>query len=205
MDAKEAREDSGESYESAVTDGPQYAEESAEYPRRASRPKYRRWRDMSWSLLVLMLPIALFFGAWKVFFGGPQAREIDPSEYYSTAENAGLDVFGPLDLPDGWKVVGGGVSHGDEEGAVTLRIGYLAADDGGFQVMQTTDESAVEDAVSGDGDSITEAGMDWTEYDSGGSQVWVSDGPGGSTLVVTADEDGVPDWPALAEAIQTAL
>lgn len=93
-------------------------------------------KDMAISLLVLLIPIALLIGFYRVFLGGDQAAEIDPSPTVAQARSINaFPVSEPAGLADGWRSITATLQR--PEGAVTLRLGYLSPDGGGVQLVQS--------------------------------------------------------------------
>ncbi|MFC4334578.1 DUF4245 family protein [Salininema proteolyticum] len=198
------REVKAAAFDEDAEKGPQYEEEGVEYPRRARRPKYRRWRDMWWSLVVLLVPVGLFFALWNGLFGGPVAREVDPTPEFQDAANAGLDVIDEPDLPEGWKPIAGDVDRNSD--SVTLRVGYVAPDGGGLQLVQTSGPVENVTGVLGEPSETVEAGgLDWQVHpDADGAATWVAEGTEGYALMIVGGEDSDGDVSALAKAAAEA-
>lgn len=91
---------------------------------------------MAISLMVLLLPLLLVFGACQVLFDGDEPPLADPAPALADARNAALfRIDEPTDLGDGWRPVRASFRRG-EQGA-TLRIGYHGPDGGGVQLVQS--------------------------------------------------------------------
>lgn len=101
----------------------------------ASRSE-RSPKDMAISLLVLLIPIALLIGFYRVFLGGDQPTQVDPAPTLAQARSINaFPVSEPVGLADGWQSVTANLQR--PEGAVTLRLGYLSPDGGAVQVVQS--------------------------------------------------------------------
>jgi hypothetical protein len=96
----------------------------------------RRPRDMILSLLVLLIPLALLVGIYRVVHQGDQPVVIDPAPTVAGARDAGFPVAEPAGLGEGWRPVSA-VFRSDAEEA-TLRLGYLTPAGSGVQVVQST-------------------------------------------------------------------
>ncbi|MFI6760178.1 DUF4245 domain-containing protein [Micromonospora sp. NPDC050417] len=108
---------------------------TAEVVAAASRSE-RSPKDMAISLLVLLIPIALLVGFYRVFLGGDQPTEIDPAPTVAQARSINaFPVSEPVGLADGWQSVTANLQR--PEGAVTLRLGYLSPNGGAVQVVQS--------------------------------------------------------------------
>lgn len=103
-------------------------------PRLAAREE-RRPRDMILSLLVLLVPIALFLTFYRVVLDGDQPISVDPT---SSIELAGREfpVAQPRDLGDDWHVTSANFRR--ENGGATLRLGYVDPDDKPILLVQST-------------------------------------------------------------------
>jgi hypothetical protein len=91
---------------------------------------------MAISLLVLLVPIALVIGLYRVFLGADEPVVVDPAPAIAQARSAGaFPVSEPVGLPAGWRTVTAGFQRAD--GGVTLRLGYVSPDGGGVQLVQS--------------------------------------------------------------------
>jgi hypothetical protein len=91
---------------------------------------------MAMSLLVLLLPIALLIGCYRLVFDGDQPVAVDPAPVVDQARSSvDFRVRAPDGLPAGWKVTNATFRRAD--GARTLRIGYLTPAGAGLQLLQT--------------------------------------------------------------------
>jgi hypothetical protein len=112
----------------------------ADTPSPAARPS-KTGRDMLISLVVLLVPLALIVGLFRLR-GGEDVVIIDPSQAISQAESADLfPVAVPQGLSDDWRSVSAAFNRSGETG--TLRVGYLTPDDGQVQLLQTNEDPAV--------------------------------------------------------------
>lgn len=91
---------------------------------------------MAISLLVLLIPIALLLGFYRVFLGGDEPATVDPAPVVAQARTANaFPVSEPADLGSDWRTVS--ARYQPAEGGATLRIGYLSPDGRGVQVVQS--------------------------------------------------------------------
>jgi hypothetical protein len=91
---------------------------------------------MAFSLLVLLIPIALLIGFYRLVLGGDQPVVVDPAPAIAEARAAhAFPVSEPVGLRAGWRPVRAGVQRAD--GGATLRVGYLSPAGGGVQLVQS--------------------------------------------------------------------
>lgn len=127
----------------------------------------RRPRDMVLSLAVLLLPIAGIFLFWSFLTSDRPVSEIDPASTYTQAEGLGLAVSPPAGLSSEWHPMSSGVKQ--EDGAVTLRVGYYTPSAGGLQFIASQRdpvdllEAELGQAPRPDG-TVTVDGVDWQSY-----------------------------------------
>jgi hypothetical protein len=96
----------------------------------------RRPRDMVFSLLVLLVPILLAFGVYRVFFDGHDPIRVSPAAAIDDAQHAGaFPVLTAGGLDDSWTVVS--ATFQPVDGGRALRLGYVSPDGDGAQVVQT--------------------------------------------------------------------
>ncbi|MEV0718659.1 DUF4245 domain-containing protein [Asanoa sp. NPDC050611] len=96
----------------------------------------RRPRDMVISMLVLLVPILLAFGAYRIFFDGHDPIAVDTTAAIDDARHANaFPVLVPTGLPDDWTTVS--ARWQQIEGGKALRLGLVAPDGKGAQVLQT--------------------------------------------------------------------
>jgi hypothetical protein len=106
-----------------------------EVVRSATRSE-RRPRDMVISLLVLLVPIALFLVIYCTVLGGDDPVTIDTSPAVEAAQAAkAFPVALPAGLDTGWKTVS--AAFGDVAGGKALRLGYVSPDGDGVQLAET--------------------------------------------------------------------
>lgn len=103
---------------------------------RSASGQERSPRDMAVSLLVLLVPIALLLGFYRVVLGGDDPVLVDPAPAVAEARSAAaFPVSEPAGLAAGWRVIS--ASFRTVEGGRVLRIGYVSPDGGGVQLLQT--------------------------------------------------------------------
>lgn len=89
------------------------------------------------SLAVLLVPIALVIGFYRVVLDGDAPVVVDPRPAVAEARAAAaFDVGEPTGLGDDWHVVTASFRRVD--GGATLRIGYLAPKDQPVQLVQSS-------------------------------------------------------------------
>jgi hypothetical protein len=97
--------------------------------------------DMAKAVLILLVPIMIAVGVYVFFFGGSSPIVIDPSGSYGDARSAGaFPVVQPQALPSGWKSVSS--AYGVENGRHVLRVGYIAPDGAGLQLVESDGAAA---------------------------------------------------------------
>jgi hypothetical protein len=128
----------------------------------------RRPRDMVLSLLVLLVPIALFLAFYRGVLGGDGPVPIDPSAAVDSARRANaFPVAVASGLPEGWTSIS--ATFNDAYGGKALRIGYDAPGGGGVQLVETN--APVEAVVPGElgGNAAAQGAVDvngrsWQRY-----------------------------------------
>lgn len=106
-----------------------------EVVRSAARAE-RRPRDMVISLLVLLVPIALFLVLYRTVLGGDNPVTVDTSPAIQAAQAAkAFPVAVPVGLDGRWKTVS--ATFGDVTGGKALRLGYVSPDGDGVQLTET--------------------------------------------------------------------
>lgn len=144
------------------------------------------------SMAVLLLPILLLLGAYKVVFNGDHPRAVDPVSAFDDARHAGrFPVHEPGGLPGGWSAIS--YAYATQGGAGTLRVGYVTPGGGGVQLVESDRPADAllpaelgEDARPG---SLVEiGGRQWREYPVArdGNQALVLAENGGTTIVIGA-------------------
>jgi len=88
---------------------------------------------MMMSLAVLLVPIAVIFLVWGFLTSDIPVSEIDPTPAYIQAEGLGLELTEPEGLAPEWRPLSSGVNQ--EDGLVTLRVGYYTPSGGGMQFI----------------------------------------------------------------------
>ncbi|SNT17779.1 Protein of unknown function [Asanoa hainanensis] len=138
----------------------------------------RRPRDMVISMLVLLVPILLAFGVYRVFFDGNDPLAVDPAVAIDDARHANaFPVLVPTGLSDEWTTVTARWQQID--GGKALRLGFVSPDGKGAQVLQTdADSTKVIPA-----ELTSEARAQGTAEIAGGSWQTYSTRPGERALV----------------------
>lgn len=168
---------------------------------RSARPKQRRLRDMALSMAVLLVPIGLFYVGWQWVASDRQVSVVDTTENHSTAASLGLAAIEP-DLGEEWKSISTDLAVDGE--TVVLRTGYYSPDGHGLQLAETNGTlDDVNEDLTGAGTPVEAAGIAWTAYETGSGETWVAE-IGGETVVLSAEPDGIPDLPELAEGVAEA-
>lgn len=158
-------------------------------------PPSRRPRDLVLSLIVLLVPVALLVGIYKLVQGGDEPVVADVTPVIAQARAAAdFPVAAPDGLGDGWRTLRGQYDGGD--GDAVLRIGYLGPSGAGFQLIES-DRSADVLLAAELTDSARPlgvrqiAGRDWQEYQGRpGERALVLLEPERTLLVVGAGPDG---------------
>ncbi|GAB3143571.1 hypothetical protein GCM10027290_20090 [Micromonospora sonneratiae] len=133
-----------------------------------SRRSQRSAKDMAISMLVLLVPIALLLGFYRVFLGGDQPVVVDPAPAIAQARSANaFPVVEPTGLGSEWRTVSASFRRADD--GATLRIGYLSPDGRGVQLVQSNVPAErlipTELAASGQAQGAVElAGRSWQRY-----------------------------------------
>lgn len=110
-------------------------EATAEVVRSVHRAE-RSPKDMAISLLVLLVPIALFLGFYRVVLGGDQPAVVDPAPAVAEARAANVFPVGePTGLPSSWRPISAAFQRTDA--GATVRIGYVSPDDHGAQLVES--------------------------------------------------------------------
>jgi hypothetical protein len=137
------RSDTGPSVDAAGTgrspdpdaSGPRDGDEVDRIIRTKTRSE-RSGKDMAFSLLVLLVPIALFLGFYRIVLGGDQPVVIDPAPTVAEARAANaFPVAEASGLSGDWRVTAATFQRADD-GRV-LRIGYLTPEGAGVQLVQS--------------------------------------------------------------------
>lgn len=146
-------------------------------------------KDMALSLLVLLVPIALLIGFYRVFLGGDQPAQVDPAPTIAQARSINaFPVSEPVGLAAGWQSVTATLQR--PAGAATLRLGYLSPDGEGVQLVQSNvpAEQFLPTELTGKGQpqGVTEVrGRNWQRYTArAGEQALVLMEPGRTVIVV---------------------
>jgi hypothetical protein len=177
------------------------------------RPRFiRSRRDIVLVLLVLVLPVVVLIGAYRLVGGGSAPGSVagigvpavDSTSAYQLARAANLfPVSEPNALPQGWRPVSSAFQEGNAGGV--LRIGLRGPSGGAVQIVESNviayalvsgelgDEAKVEDTVS-------LLGRDWQQYTADDNeQALVLRQPDRTTIV--SGRVSVDDLAALAAAL----
>ncbi|WP_026930650.1 DUF4245 family protein [Glycomyces tenuis] len=174
----------------------------AESAKPARRPKQRRMRDMALSLAVLLVPLGIFYWAWDWAAEDREVSVVDTSQDRQAAEGLGMEAVRP-ELSQEWKPISSALAAEGE--AVTLRTGWYSPDGFGLQLVQTTGPvDDVHEGLSGSGEPVEAGGVSWAAYDIPEGEAWVTV-LDASTVVITAEQDGVGELPELAEGVAAGL
>lgn len=127
-------------------------------------------RDMALSLLVLLVPVFLLVYGYRVFFSGDARTSVDTAQTVADARrDAGFPVLAPGALPKGWTASSATFEKG-APGSV-LRLGYLAADGAGLQLVES--DRPADQFLPGElgtdaqpGNLVTIGGRQWRSYPS---------------------------------------
>ncbi|HET8684110.1 MAG TPA: DUF4245 domain-containing protein [Micromonosporaceae bacterium] len=145
-------------------------------------------RDMALSLIVLLVPVLLLVGAYRVLQDGDQPIMADVSPAVAQARSAGLVGQAPPGLPPDWRATSARFRRGAD--GSTLRIGYVTPSGGGLQLVRSdapTDELLARELgdaprITG---TVTVGGDTWQRYVTGpGGVALVCTGTDGTALVI---------------------
>jgi hypothetical protein len=107
-------------------------------PSRVKRPAAggRSARDMALSIGVLVIPIFLLLGVYRVFFAGDAPIAVDVTQTYATARHdAPFPVLVPAGLPGGWTAINS--SFGKVSDGSVLRVSYVPPAKTGLQLVES--------------------------------------------------------------------
>jgi len=107
----------------------------------APKREGRTGRDMALSLIVLLIPLAVIVGIFRLR-GGEDVVVVDPSAAIGQAQASGLfPVAVPEGLAPGWRSISANFAAADGTGA--LRVGYITPGDGTVQVLESNEDPQV--------------------------------------------------------------
>ena len=97
----------------------------------------RRPRDMVVAMVVLLVPIALLLGFYRLVLDGDEPITVDPAAAIGQARAAlAFPVAAPVGLdPGDWRVASAGFGRGPD--GATLRIGYVGPDEEPILLVQS--------------------------------------------------------------------
>jgi hypothetical protein len=116
------------------------------------------------SMAVLLVPVFLLLGAYRLFFAGDAPIALDTSATWATARHsAPYPVLEPVGLPSGWAAISASYS------GATLRIGYVTPAGAGVQLVESdrTGDVLIPAELGGDaraGNLVTIGGRAWREF-----------------------------------------
>ncbi|MDG4822864.1 DUF4245 domain-containing protein [Asanoa sp. WMMD1127] len=155
----------------------------------------RRPRDMVISMLVLLVPILLAFGVYRVFFDGHDPIPVDASVAIDDARHANaFPVLVPAGLGDDWVTVS--ARWQEVDGGKALRLGLVTPDGDGVQVVQTDAEPTAFIPAELTADARPEGAVDvaggsWQSYSTRpGERALVKLDPDRTVIVVGEADDG---------------
>ncbi|MGA8118193.1 MAG: DUF4245 domain-containing protein [Actinocatenispora sp.] len=135
-------------------------------------PQRRRdggsWRNMIYSLAILLVPIVVALGVWQFLSSGHEVSTVDTRPAISQARQADrFPVSVPTGLSDGWRPTSAATTRTGD--TVTLRIGYVTPSGGFAQLVESNRDSAklLADSVSPGSrpsGSVRIDGRDWSRY-----------------------------------------
>lgn len=143
---------------------------------------------MAISLLVLLAPILLIVGAYRVLGLDTEVTTVDPTSAFQEARaDARFTVAEPRGLASRWRVTSAVVAR--DGAALTLRIGYVTPEDGRVQLLESDlpAERLLTDEVGGGRPSgqVAIGGHAWQRYPGrGGEQALVLMEPDRTIIVV---------------------
>jgi hypothetical protein len=109
-------------------------QETVEAPKRPSRTG----RDMALSLIVLLIPLALIVGIFRLR-GGEDVVVVDPAAAIGQARASHLfPVAAAEGLGAEWRSISANFSAANGTG--TLRVGYVTPEDGTVQLLETNED-----------------------------------------------------------------
>ena len=95
----------------------------------------RSSRDLVISLVVLLVPVFLFVGVYRLL-GHENSPVVDTSATFDQARAAAFPAASPQRLPSGWRVLSSDFTAG--QSAPVLRVGLRAPGGGGVQLVEGT-------------------------------------------------------------------
>jgi hypothetical protein len=137
-------------------------------PEAATSKSERSNRDMALSLLVLLIPIALVLGFYRLVLDGDDPISIDAAPAIAEARSAkAFDVLEPAGLDAGWRVATATFRRTDK--GATLRIGYVDPQGAPVQLVESSVASATlipaELGRTGPGGTVRAGARTWQRYE----------------------------------------
>ncbi|MFC4067492.1 DUF4245 domain-containing protein [Actinoplanes subglobosus] len=170
---------------------------------RLSPREGRRPRDMILSLLVLLVPIALFLTFYRVVLEGDRPIAVDPTSSIELATRE-FPVAQPAGLGDDWHVTSANFRR--EDGGATLRLGYVDPDGRPILLVQSNVAPAtlVPAEVGPQGERIGAYRTDertWMRYRGRESETALIATEQASTIVIIGDGADTTNLEKLAAAL----
>jgi len=164
----------------------------------------RTGRDMIISLVVLLIPLALIVGIFRLR-GGEDVVVVDAAPAIAQARAANLfPVLAPQGLGTGWRPVSAEFQIADGRG--TLRVGYLTPSGGAVQLVESNEDAAsmfpreLGDQVRPQGE-VTVNGRAWRSSTVRGDELAVVDSSNDRTVIVVGRAT-IDELTALAAALR---
>jgi hypothetical protein len=161
---------------------------------------------MALSMAILVIPVFLLLGAYRVFFAGDAPVAVDASETYATAtHDAPFPILEPDGLSSGWTAIS--ASFGKVADGSVLRVSYVPPAKTGLQLVESNRpvNSLLPDELGGSaepGNLETINGRQWRLYPvtQHGARALVLAEDGRTTIVTGTASDG--DLRAFAAALR---
>jgi Protein of unknown function (DUF4245) len=185
-----------------------FVEPASETPTPPASPRLspregRRPRDMILSLLVLLVPIALFLTFYRVVLDGDRPISVDPTSSIELATRE-FPVAQPDGLGDSWHVSSANFRR--EDGGATLRIGYVDPEDRPILLVQSTIDPATlvpaEVGAEGERSGTYRAGeRTWMRYNGREGEIALIATEQASTIVIIGDSANTTNLEKLAASL----
>jgi hypothetical protein len=154
----------------------------------AARRSGRTLRDMALSMIVLLIPLAIVVGIFRLR-GGEDVVIVDPGPVIAAARSAdAFPVSEPTGLTEVWRPISADFTVAGA--GATLRIGYLTPDDGAIQVIESS-EPVVSLLIRELGDQVRPVGVvavggasNWDSYEVRGTERAIVRKESGRTTIV---------------------
>jgi hypothetical protein len=173
-------------------------------PAKAGKPRSERSpRDMALSLVVLLIPIALVLGFYRLVLDGDDPIRVDPAPAVAEARAAGLfPVLEPTGLPDDWHV-STATFRRTASGAV-LRIGYVGPGGDPVQLVESSVPAETllpaELGKTGPGGTVKAGTRTWQRYETRPSEDAIVLAEKGRTVIIVG-ATSIENLTALASSL----